>query len=56
MLGVSHTGAVVPPKTENLEQEIPTVCELISLAGGDLGVQSEPGRVTTYQVFLPRAD
>jgi PAS domain S-box-containing protein len=56
MLGVSHTGPAVPPKAENLEREMPTVCELISLAGGDLRVQSEPGRVTTYEVFLPRVD
>ena len=56
LLALSHTGAVIPPGREKLEEAMPAVCELISMAGGDIRVRSEPGRITTYEIYLPRAD
>ncbi len=53
VLSVSHAGSVLIPPAENLRDDVPSVLSEIRGLGGDMQVRSEPGRLTTYDIYLP---
>jgi len=55
VLSVSHTGDGGPTNRQELEQASQYACETITAVGGDVRVQTEPGCLTTFEVYLPRA-
>ena len=56
LLRVSYAGSVMLSVEEDPQREAPSVCELVRELGGDIALYSEPGRVTTFEVYLPRVE
>ena len=56
LLSVSHAGRVLLPTAMDAQEAFPEIWEQIVALGGDIVVQAEPGRVTTFEVYFPRVD
>jgi signal transduction histidine kinase len=54
VVSVSYAGAVMMPGHDDPEIDCPAVCETIRELGGDILIRSEPGRLTTHEIYLPR--
>ena len=55
LLSVRHGGSVMLPSSGDFEAEMPSVLHLARDLGGDITVHDEPGRLSIYEVYLPRA-
>lgn len=55
LISLHHAGAVLIPPAEDVETDCRMARDAIRRAGGDLTLRVEPGRVTTYDIYLPRA-
>jgi len=54
LLAVTFAGSVMLSVREDAKEEMPAAYDLARDLGGDLIIHSEPGRVTTFEVYLPR--
>jgi PAS domain S-box-containing protein len=56
VLSVSQAGSVLIPPAGDAREDCPEVYFQVRDMGGDLQLRSEPGRLTTYEIFLPRVE
>jgi hypothetical protein len=54
LVSLSHAGAVLIPPAEDLETDCRAVRDAVRAVGGDMMLRVEPGRVTAYDIYLPR--
>jgi len=56
VISISAAGDVVVPPPDSIEEDCPALRETIRAMGGDIVILSEPGRVTTYNIYLSALD
>ena len=54
VLSISSAGAVMMPAAEDAQADCPAVLEIVRDLAGDIVLRSEPGRLITYEIYLPK--
>ncbi len=54
-VNIEFAGTDILPSSEDVQRELPLVFEMVRKLGGDIVVQTEAGRRTNYEIYLPTA-